>query len=60
MNQTETNILNVAEATVKTIENPSAPTIIDDIELVLSLVKQLRAALKVVHPSVGSIVKLLF
>lgn len=73
MNQTETTILNAAEAlaptapvvqateaVISTIANPTAATILNDIELAISLVKQLKAHLNSSHPSLANIVKLLF
>jgi hypothetical protein len=49
-----------AVAVMATAANPSPANILADIELAISLVKQLKAALAGTHPSVLALVKLLF
>ena len=74
MNQLENNVLNAAEqiapnspvveaagAVVATIADPESPsTILADLELAITLVKQFKAKIAGLHPSVINIVKALF
>lgn len=49
--------LQVASAAITTAENPSASNILDDIELVVSLAKEIKTKLANVHPSLLNIFK---
>jgi len=53
-------VFEIAEAVISTVQKPTPEVIISDVELALKLVKQLRADLAGVHPSVMDIVKKLF
>lgn len=72
MNQVESNIVQaveqvapnapavqVAEAALSTVSNPSIANILADIELVISLSKQIKA-LAASHPTIASVVSALF
>jgi len=50
-------IVQAAEAVVKTIEDPSPANLLNDVELAIGLVKQLKTVLSTSHPSVTSLVK---
>ncbi len=50
----------VASAAISTVESPSPANILADIELAISLIKQFKAALANVHPSVANLVKMIF
>lgn len=54
-----TPIVQVAEAAMNTAANPSVGNILADIELVISLAKQLKT-LAWKHPTLESLVKVLF
>ena len=47
----------IAEAAINTVANPSAENILADAELAINLVKQLKTALSGTHPSVSKLVK---
>lgn len=53
-------IVEAASAAIETVANPSPENILADLELAISLVKQFRAAMANLHPSVINIVKELF
>lgn len=50
-------IVEAAEAVVNTSADPSPANLLNDIELAIGFVKQLRALLNTAHPSVTSLVK---
>jgi len=50
-------VVEAAEAAVTTIADPSQTNIIADVELAVSLVKQLKAALEKADPKVAQFVK---
>ena len=52
-------IVEIAEAVAETVTNPTPEQIITDVELIISLIKQLRAALANTHPSILAVVKAL-
>lgn len=47
----------VANAALQTVANPSVGNIVADIELALSLIKDLKVKLTGVHPSVVALIK---
>jgi|GEM_PF-6342068 len=55
----ESPLTDVVSDIVKTAENPSVTNIIDDVELAVGLIKQLKASLAGQHPTVVKIVKTL-
>jgi len=54
------NMVEALEAAMKTVADPSPANIIDDLELAIRLVKQLKQELDGLHPSVINIIKALF
>ena len=55
----EAPAIEVINAAISTIENPSPENILADVELAISLVKQLKA-LKSNHPTLKSLIEALF
>ena len=73
MNETETTLLNaaetiapespvlkVAEAALQTASNPTPSTILSDVELAVGLVKDFKAKIAGLHPSVINLIHLMF
>jgi hypothetical protein len=52
-------LVEAASAILNTVENPSPENIIADVELAISLVKQVKAHLDGVHPSLLELLKAL-
>ena len=58
MNQPETDLaVEVVEAAVDTVENPSIPNLVRDMELAIRLVKEFKAAIAKLHPHALSFIK---
>ncbi len=53
-------VIAVAEAAIETVNNPSPTTILADIELVMSLTKQLKIAINGKHPILLELIKAIF
>lgn len=52
-------VVQLAEAAVNILENPNTINIVSDVELIISLVKQLHEKLSGLHPTILSLLKAL-
>lgn len=55
--EVEKGVLEAVSAVIKTIENPSAVNLLADLEIAISLVKQLKTILDGTSPTVSKLVK---
>jgi len=53
-------ILSIINAVIKTMNNPNAENIINDLDLALTLIKKFKDELSSAHPNVIDILKVLF